>query len=90
MRWPPTPEKYGALANGSGTLDVSCTTDEDDVVLLWTERCGAAVSEPGEHRGFGTKLVARLAAQLGSVCEQSWSGDGLILTLRMSKDRLTA
>jgi len=65
MRWPPTPEKYGALANGSGTLDSSCTTDKDDVVLLWTERCGAAVSEPGEHRGFGTKLVARLAAQFG-------------------------
>ncbi len=80
--------KYGALANGSGTLDVACTADEDDVVLLWTERGGATVSEPGEHRGFGTKLVARLAAQLGGVCEQCWSGDGLILTLRMSKDRL--
>ena len=81
--------KYGALANGSGTLDVSFTADEDDVVLLWTEQGGAAVSEPGEHRGFGTKLVVRLAAQLDGVCEQCWSGDGLILTLRMAKDRLT-
>src|SRR4051812_40093664 len=30
--------KYGALSVASGTLDVSCHTNDDDVVVTWTER----------------------------------------------------
>jgi two-component sensor histidine kinase len=38
--------------------------------------------------GFGSKLVTRtLAAQLGGVAFD-WSQEGVVVTLRMSKDRL--
>jgi two-component sensor histidine kinase len=30
--------KYGALSAASDTLDVSCNANEDDVVVMWTER----------------------------------------------------
>jgi len=32
--------KYGALSSSTGTLDVSCTELDDDIVMVWTERGG--------------------------------------------------
>ena len=39
--------KYGALSLSSGTLDVSCNAhDEDEVLVMWTERGGPPVVAP--------------------------------------------
>src|SRR4051794_40362649 len=35
--------KYGALSVSSGTLDVSCNANEDEVAVKWTERGGPPV-----------------------------------------------
>ena len=32
--------KYGALSSSTGTLEVSCTELDDDIVMVWTERGG--------------------------------------------------
>jgi two-component sensor histidine kinase len=32
--------KYGSLSVASGTLDVSCNAQDDEVVIMWTERGG--------------------------------------------------
>ena len=32
--------KYGSLSVASGTLDVSCNGQDDEVVIMWTERGG--------------------------------------------------
>src|SRR2546423_8801856 len=40
--------KYGSLSVASGTLDVSCNADEDDVVVMWTERGGPPVVAPAK------------------------------------------
>ena len=32
--------KYGALSSSTGTLDMSCTELDDDIVMVWTERGG--------------------------------------------------
>jgi len=81
--------KYGALSIPSGTLDVSCNAHEDEIALVWTERGGPAVVTPTKLDGFGSKMVHRsMAAQLGGVIAFDWSPEGVVVTLRMSKDRL--
>jgi two-component sensor histidine kinase len=83
--------KYGALSIPSGTLDVSCNADGDEVVIMWTERGGPRVEAPATLEGFGSKLVHRsMAAQLGGAIAFDWSGEGVVVTLRMSKDRLAS
>lgn len=83
--------KYGALSLPSGTLDVSCNASDDDVVLTWTERGGPPIVAPAMLEGFGSKLVHRsMSAQLGGAIEFNWSAEGVVVTLRVSKDRLAS
>ncbi|MFZ0269541.1 sensor histidine kinase [Caulobacter sp.] len=81
--------KYGALSVAAGTLDVSCTIHDQDIVLTWTERGGPPVAGPASSEGFGSKLVTRgMSAQLGGSITYDWPTHGVIATLRMLKDRL--
>jgi len=81
--------KYGALSLASGTLDVSCNANDDEVVVTWTERGGPPIAAPGRLEGFGSKLVRRsMSTQLGGDIAFDWSEEGVVVTLRMSKDRL--
>jgi two-component sensor histidine kinase len=82
--------KYGALSVASGSLDVSCNANNDDVVVMWTERGGPPVmAVPVKPQGFGSKLVHRsMAAQLGGTIAFNWAEEGVVVTLRMSKSRL--
>ena len=81
--------KYGALSVETGTLDVTCTVQGNDVALVWTERGGPTVAESAEA-GFGSKLIARMAAGLGGSCASDWSTGGVIVKLSLKKDRLAA
>jgi two-component sensor histidine kinase len=81
--------KYGSLSVSSGTLDVSCNADGDDVLITWTERGGPPVVGSERAEGFGSKLVHRsMAAQFGGSISFDWSTEGVVATLKMSKDRL--
>ncbi len=81
--------KYGALSATSGTLDVSCTEHDGEVVLVWTEQGGPPVVPPTGPAGFGSKLVAQsLSGQLGGSIAIDWPAEGVVATLRMSKARL--
>ena len=81
--------KYGALSAANGTLDVSCTSDNGGVVLVWTERGGPPVSAPTGPAGFGSKLIAQsVTGQLGGSIAFDWPPEGVVVTLRMSKARL--
>jgi two-component sensor histidine kinase len=81
--------KYGALSVAPGTLDISCTTHEDEVVITWAERGGPPITAPAALSGFGSKLVQRsMTGQLGGAIAFDWSADGVVVTLRMSKIRL--
>ena len=82
--------KYGSLSVASGTLDVSCNAQDDEVIVMWTERGGPPIVAPTLLDGFGSKLVHRtMAAQLGGTIAFDWSEEGLVATLRMSKDRMS-
>jgi len=85
--------KYGSLSVASGTLDVSwdvsCNAHDDEVVLTWTERGGPPPSAPAAPSGFSSKLVTRsMTEQLGGSIAFAWSVEGMVATLRMSKDRI--
>jgi two-component sensor histidine kinase len=81
--------KYGALSLASGTLDVSCNANDDEVVVTWTERGGPPIAAPARLEGFGSKLVHRsMSTQLSGAIAFDWSEEGVVVTLRMSKARL--
>lgn len=82
--------KYGALSSDTGLLDVSCTS-EDDLVLVWTERGGPRVEGPMGEPGYGSTLVSKVMQnQLGGSITKDWSPDGAIITLRLDKRRLAS
>jgi two-component sensor histidine kinase len=83
--------KYGALSSSTGTLDVSCSDEADDIIMTWTERGGPTVAAPAGAGGFGSTMVGRvLASQLSGSIERDWSAEGVIITVRMNKQRLAA
>jgi two-component sensor histidine kinase len=81
--------KYGALSVEAGSLDVSGTTDGDEVVIVWTERGGPDVEPRNGADGYGSDLVRRsIAGQLGGSIVYDWSTEGVIVTLRIKEERL--
>jgi two-component sensor histidine kinase len=83
--------KHGALSSATGTLDVSSTSDEHDVVVTWAEAGGPEIAAPPEMAGFGSRLIRRsLTEQLAGSIDYDWQPTGLVATLRMRKDRLAA
>ena len=83
--------KHGALSSECGILDISSTTDDRDVFVVWAETGGPAISGPPDMHGFGSKLISRsIAHDLEGVLSYDWQESGLVATLRMKKDRLAA
>src|SRR5215204_4020443 len=81
--------KYGALSAEAGTLDVSCKPPDSDLVIVWTERGGPPVSAPQDDGGFGSKLVTRSMLQLGGSINRQWQEEGVVVTIKIGKDRLS-
>ena len=83
--------KYGALSTETGTLDVSCSAHDVELVIAWTEQGGPPVVEPANSDGYGSKMIARaVARQLGGSIERDWSPQGLVVRIRMNKDKVAA
>ncbi len=81
--------KYGALSSPTGTLDVSCALPDPEIVITWTERGGPPVSAPEGAGGFGSRMVTRsMSAQLGGSIDRQWLKDGIVVTIKIDKDRL--
>lgn len=83
--------KHGALSAECGILDISSTTDDRDVFIVWAETGGPAVSGAPAMHGFGSKLISRsIAHDLEGALSYDWQQSGLVATLRLRKDRLAA
>lgn len=77
--------KYGALSSAEGTLDLSCTDDAADLELIWTEKRGPAPAASVTQDGFGSMLTEQVVKQVKGSIARTWTGDGVIVTLRMNK-----
>jgi two-component sensor histidine kinase len=83
--------KYGALSNAVGAIDIKCSANGGEVVIVWSENGGPPTSKPSGPSGFGTKLViSSLSDQLGGTISASWPPTGAVITLTMSEARLGA
>lgn len=81
--------KYGALSVDTGTLDVSCSTQDEDVTVVWTERGGPQVKAPMSAAGYGSRLVERsVTGHLGGAIQYDWDKDGIVVTLKIDPKRL--
>lgn len=82
--------KHGALSSSTGLLDVSCHSPGSKVAVVWTETGGPEVSTSGSSEGFGSKLLQRSMADLGGGISVEWLKGGIVATLDMTIDRLSA
>jgi two-component sensor histidine kinase len=83
--------KYGALSSDEGSLDVSSRTDGDRMSLIWAETGGPPIVGQPELTGFGSRIIGRsVANQLGGELSHDWQESGLVVTISMRQDRLTA
>jgi len=80
--------KYGALSVETGTLDVSCSAQDEAVTIVWTESGGPRV-EPPTGAGYGSKLVERsVTGHLRGAIAYDWAEAGLVVTLKVNPVRL--
>jgi two-component sensor histidine kinase len=83
--------KYGALSVDTGTLDVSCSAQDEAVTIVWTESGGPKVEPPTGPGGYGSKLVENsVTRHLRGSIEHDWAEDGVVVTLKVNPDRLAA
>lgn len=82
--------KYGALSVATGTLDVSGALAGDDIEIVWSEQGGPEVVAPAGPSGYGSKLVQRtLASTLGGTITTDWARSGLLVTMRISGEKIS-
>jgi two-component sensor histidine kinase len=81
--------KHGALSVAAGSLDVTGALEGDDLVLLWAENGGPPIADPPPMQGFGSRMLARSITQVKGSIDYDWQSAGLVVTLRMRKDRLS-
>lgn len=82
--------KYGALSVDTGLLDISGSTQDDNIIVVWTERAGPSVA-PRRGEGYGSKLLNRsVVGQLGGSIATDWSEEGVIVTLTMEAKKLAS
>ena len=83
--------KYGGLSNATGRIDIRSGLDEAKQLftLGWTESGGPAVEEP-TRRGFGSRLLGGLAAQLHGDVRLSYPVSGFVCELMIPLPLLRA
>jgi len=82
--------KYGALSVAAGLLDISGTSSDKEVTIMWTERGGPSVAPPGGN-GYGSELLRRsVVGQLGGAIETDWSDGGVLIKLSMDPTLLAS
>jgi two-component sensor histidine kinase len=81
--------KYGALSASAGKVVVIWDADEEGWRLRWAEHGGPALQTPAAS-GFGTRLIHRLAGELGGQVSTEWRREGLVVELRVASPQATA
>ncbi|MDP2410707.1 MAG: HWE histidine kinase domain-containing protein [Pseudolabrys sp.] len=81
--------KYGALSVDTGTLDVSCSAQDEGITVVWTESGGPKVTAPTGGGSYGSKLVERsVTGRLRGSIHYDWNENGVVVTLKVDPIRL--
>ena len=76
--------KYGALSVANGRLALNWTQQAGEPLKLrWTETGGPSVKAP-TRKGFGTRIIERLIAQLNGTTSLDWRAEGLVCEIAIS------
>lgn len=75
--------KYGGLSSSNGRIVIGSRSGPDGLALSWKEFGGSSLGGPIAPDGFGSKLMAATARQLGSVSHH-WEDDGLRVEILVS------
>lgn len=75
--------KHGALSMRSGAVSVgwAVSGERPDITLVWSEQGGPAIALP-LRQGFGTRLIAASAEQLGGDASVAFRADGIEVRFR--------
>lgn len=84
-------DKYGALKEKNGRIDVTWACDGDKLALKWEETGGPLIEREPTTRGFGNVLAQRtVAGQFRGTLERDWRHEGLAVMMTLGLDRLSA
>jgi PAS domain S-box-containing protein len=75
--------KHGALSAADGRVIIDTRVGPEGLSLSWKESGGPPVEEAVSAEGFGSKLMAATARQLGSATHH-WDNDGLRVEILVS------
>jgi PAS domain S-box-containing protein len=81
--------KYGALSDADGNVSIAIGEEGDQVVLVWTETGGPAITEAPTLSGFGSRLTTlAVEQQLGGSIERTWKPEGLEVRMKVRGSRI--
>lgn len=70
--------KYGALSVANGKVALNWTHEAGEPLKLrWAEAGGPTVKAP-TRKGFGTRIIERMIAQLKGTTNLDWRAEGLV------------
>jgi PAS domain S-box-containing protein len=72
--------KYGALSTAFGKVAITWINEGSSIGLHWSETGGPPVGEPA-RKGFGSRLIAASASQLGGTANVAYTRSGVKATL---------
>ena len=73
--------KYGCLSAAKGHLELTWQRRTDGQLMVrWAEKDGPVVRTPAQ-RGFGTRVIEQMVAQLGGQAQYEWRPEGLVCEL---------
>lgn len=80
--------KHGAFRHG-GAVDVTSTVDEqNNLKIVWRERCDIPVSQNSRDGGQGLKLMNQIMLARNGSMVVDWEHDGIVATLTLELSAL--
>ncbi|MGF1628461.1 MAG: PAS domain S-box protein [Kiloniellaceae bacterium] len=81
--------KYGALSTAEGQIEITCSEEAGNFVMIWKERGGPPITQEIDGEGFGSLLSrGTVEGQLRGQISREWAPEGLTLRILVPRDRL--
>jgi len=81
--------KYGSLSASTGKVSIEWEMRDGRFRMTWRERGGPAVQTP-TRTGFGTIILERMCAQIGTMARLEFPAEGVCWTIEAQADNIEA